>query len=45
MTQEQFDALIDYINAKIALVQGRTTSDQVVAAHAAAEQLLVDVIE
>jgi hypothetical protein len=38
MTQAQFDALIEYINAKIR----NHASDEIAIAHAKAETLLVD---
>jgi hypothetical protein len=41
MTQAQFDALIDFINAKVAESRGRVGTMNVIEAHAIAERLCV----
>lgn len=41
MTQQQFDALIEYINKKVALSERRCDPDAVLAAHQRAERACV----
>lgn len=41
MTQAQFDALIDYINARAAYAAGRGDGDRVAIAHRIAEDACV----
>ena len=42
MRQEQFDSLINYINAKVANATGRMDTDGVIIAHEWAEESCVD---
>jgi len=41
MTQDQFDSLIGYINAKVANESGRADSHDVILAHERAEEACV----